>query len=404
MPPNSPASKPATGLAALGRFRVLDLTRVRSGPTCVRVLADFGADVIRIESPPGLDPTQGTMGARDSSDALNLHRNKRSITLNLKEPQSRPILQRLVQSADVVVENYRPDVKHRLGLDYETLSALNPRIILASISGFGQDGPYQKRPGFDQIAQGMGGLMSVTGFPEQGPVRAGIAVADSGTGLYAAIGILTALLEREHSGRGQWVQANLLSTMIALCDFQAARYLIDDVVPPQAGNDHPVTTPMGAFRSADGHFNLGVGNTQQFRTLCDLINRPDLRDHPDYQTNAGRLQARAQLAIELGLAFAQRPTQAWVDLLNDAGVPCGPIYDMQQVFADPQVQHLPTTSTLQHPRRGAIRVLNQPVILKRTPAQVRVTQCEPGEHNDSILTELGFTELDIDQFKQQKVI
>lgn len=395
---------PRSPFAALGRFRVLDLTRVRSGPTCVRVLADFGADVIRIESPPGLDPTQSTLGARDSSDALNLHRNKRSITLNLKEPQARQIFHRLVQTADVVVENYRPDVKTRLGLDYDTLSAINPRVVLASISGFGQDGPYQKRPGFDQIAQGMGGLMSITGFEGQGPVRAGIAVADSTTGLFSAIGILTALIEREQSGRGQWVQANLLSSMIALCDFQAARYLIDGVVPPQAGNDHPVTTPMGAFQSADGYFNLGVGNTQQFRTLCDLIDRPDLRDQPEYQANAGRLKDRALLAVELGKSFARRTTQEWVDLLNAAGVPCGPIYDMQQVFEDPQVQHLPTTTTLEHPRRGPIRVLNQPVILSRTPAQVTRTQCEAGAHNHEILGQLGFSENEIEQFIQQKVI
>ena len=233
---------------------------------------------------------------------------------------------------------------------------------------------------------------------------AGIAVADSTTGLFSAIGILTALIEREQSGRGQWVQANLLSSMIALCDFQAARYLIDGVVPPQAGNDHPVTTPMGAFQSADGYFNLGVGNTQQFRTLCDLIDRPDLRDQPEYQTNAGRLKDRALLAVELGKSFARRTTQEWVDLLNAAGVPCGPIYDMQQVFEDPQVQHLPTTTTLEHPRRGPIRVLNQPVILSRTPAQVTRTQCEAGAHNHEILGQLGFSENEIEQFIQQKVI
>jgi crotonobetainyl-CoA:carnitine CoA-transferase CaiB-like acyl-CoA transferase len=393
----------SAGLAALGRFRVLDLTRVRSGPTCVRVLADFGADVIRIESPPGLDPT-GAINTRDSSDALNLHRNKRSITLNLKEPQAQKILHRLVEGADVVVENYRPDVKTRLGLDYDTLAAINPRIVLASISGFGQDGPYQKRPGFDQIAQGMGGLMSITGFEGQGPVRAGIAVADSTTGLYSAIGILTALLEREQSGRGQWVQANLLSSMIALCDFQAARYLIDDEIPPQAGNDHPVTTPMGVFKSSDGYFNLGVGNTPQFKTLCDILQRPDLRDKPEYQANAGRLKDRALLAQELGKAFAKRTTQEWVDQLNAAGVPCGPIYNMKQVFDDPQVQHLPTTTTLQHPRRGPVRVVNQPVILSRTPAQVKQTQAELGEHNAAVLAELGYSEQEIQQFIQQKVI
>jgi crotonobetainyl-CoA:carnitine CoA-transferase CaiB-like acyl-CoA transferase len=396
-------SSKTAGMHALGRFRVLDLTRVRSGPTCVRVLADMGADVIRIESPPGLDPT-GNMNARDSSDALNLHRNKRSITLNLKETRAREIMQRLVTSADVVVENYRPDVKSRLGLDYETLSAINPRIILASISGFGQDGPYQTRPGFDQIAQGMGGLMSITGFEGQGPVRAGIAVADSTTGLYCAIGILSALLEREQSGRGQWVQANLLSSMIALCDFQAARYLIDGEVPPQAGNDHPVTTPMGVFKSSDGYFNLGVGNTAQFRALCDLIDRPDLRDNPQYQTNAGRLKDRALLAAELGQAFAKRSTEDWVNVLNQAGVPCGPIYNMKQVFEDEQVQHLPTTSSLQHPRRGEIEVLNTPVILSRTPVHVHQTQAELGEHNATVLGELGYSESDIEQFIQQKVI
>ncbi len=400
----SHGSGPTPGPGALGRFRVLDLTRVRSGPTCVRILADFGADVIRIESPPGLDPTQSAPEARDGSDALNLHRNKRSITLNLKAPQAQTILHRLVKSADVVVENYRPEVKQRLGLDYDTLCAINPRIILASISGFGQSGPYRDRPGFDQIAQGMGGLMSVTGMPGQGPVRAGIAVADSTTGLYAAIGILTALLEREQSGQGQWVQANLLSSMIALCDFQAARWLIDGVVPPPAGNDHPVTTPMGTFASRDGHFNLGVGNTRQFHALCDVIGRADLREHPEYQTSAGRLQGRAALRAELERSFGLRSTQAWLDAPDAAGVPCGPILDMQQVFEDPQVQHLPTTTTLAHPRRGPIRVLNTPAILSRTPARVTHTQADSGEHTQDVLTDLGFSPSDIQQFTEQKVI
>ncbi len=401
--PSAPTA-PDPAPSPLGRFRVLDLTRVRSGPTCVRVLADFGADVIRIESPPGLDPTQSSPETRDGSDALNLHRNKRSITLNLKHPQGREILHRLVATADVLVENYRPEVKQRLGFDYDTLCALNRRIILASISGFGQSGPYRDRPGFDQIAQGMGGLMSVTGLPGQGPVRAGIAVADSTTGLYAAIGVLTALLEREQSGVGQWVQANLLSSMIALCDFQAARWLIDGEVPPQAGNDHPVTTPMGTFASADGHFNLGVGNTRQFRQLCEVIDRPDLRDHPEYQTPAGRSQGRAALRAELARSFACKTTQEWVDALNAADVPCGPICNMQQVFEDPQVQHLPTTTMLDHPRRGPIRVLNTPAVLSRTPVRVTRTQSETGEHTRELLTELGYTLEDIQHLIQQKVI
>jgi len=389
---------------ALGRFKVLDLTRIRSGPTCVRVLADFGADVIRIESPAGLDPNEGALGGRDTYDMLNLHRNKRSLTLNLKDPQAREIFHKLVSDADVVVENYRPDVKERLGLDYATLRGINSRIILASISGFGQDGPYRTRPGFDQIAQGMGGLMSVTGLPGQGPVRAGIAVADSGAGVYAAVGVLVALLEREHSGRGQWVQSSLLQSMIALCDFQAARYLIDGDIPPQAGNDHPFATPMGTFQSSDGYFNIGASGTNQYRSLCEIVGRVDLRDEPRYQTNPGRLTDRAFLNNELNSAFAKRSTAEWVNLLNDAGVPCGPIYDMKQVFEDPQVEHLKVSTTLQHPRRGAIRVLNQPVSLSRTPSEVKTTQSELGEHNSEILTELGYSPQQIEEFAQKKVI
>jgi crotonobetainyl-CoA:carnitine CoA-transferase CaiB-like acyl-CoA transferase len=367
-------------------------------------LADFGADVIRIESPAGLDPNEGALGGRDTYDMLNLHRNKRSLTLNLKDPQAREIFHKLVSDADVVVENYRPDVKERLGLDYATLRGINSRIILASISGFGQDGPYRTRPGFDQIAQGMGGLMSVTGLPGQGPVRAGIAVADSGAGVYAAVGVLVALLEREHSGRGQWVQSSLLQSMIALCDFQAARYLIDGDIPPQAGNDHPFATPMGTFQSSDGYFNIGASGTNQYRSLCEIVGRVDLRDEPRYQTNPGRLTDRAFLNNELNSAFAKRSTAEWVTLLNDAGVPCGPIYDMKQVFEDPQVEHLKVSTTLQHPRRGAIRVLNQPVSLSRTPSEVKTTQSELGEHNSEILTELGYSPQQIEEFAQKKVI
>jgi crotonobetainyl-CoA:carnitine CoA-transferase CaiB-like acyl-CoA transferase len=391
-------------VSALGRFKVLDLTRIRSGPTCVRVLADFGADVIRIESPVGLDPNEGALGGRDTYDMLNLHRNKRSLTLNLKTEEGRDIFYKLVRSSDVVVENYRPDVKDRLGIDYKTLCEINPKIILASISGFGQDGPYQTRPGFDQIAQGMGGLMSVTGIAGQGPVRAGIAVADSGAGVYAAVGVLVALLERERSGRGQWVQSSLLQSMIALCDFQAARYLIDGEIPLQAGNDHPFATPMGTFQSSDGYFNIGASGTTQYRSLCEVIGRLDLRDEPRYQSNPERLKDRTFLNDELNKAFAKRTTNEWVDALNDAGVPCGPIYNMKEVFDDPQVKHLDMTATLQHPRRGKIRVVKQPLVLSRTPAKVETTQSELGEHNQDILAELGYSLEQMNELKQKKVI
>src|SRR5690606_3774775 len=278
---------------ALQRFRVLDLSRVRAGPTCVRMLADFGADVIRVEPPPGVDPNEAMFAAdRWSGDFQNLNRNKRSLTLNLKKEEGREILRRLIKDADVVVENWRPDVKKRLGLEYETLAAINPRIILASISGFGQTGPYAGRPGFDQIIQGMGGLMSVTGFPDQGPVRAGLAVADSSTGLYAAIGILTALLEREQSGKGQWVHASLLHSQIAMMDFQAARYLNDGDIPVQVGNDHPTSSPMGLFAASDGDFNLGASGEGNWHRFCKVLDKSEWLDDPEFADEKLRVKHR----------------------------------------------------------------------------------------------------------------
>ena len=390
--------------SALKPFKVLDLSRVRAGPTCVRMLADFGADVIKVESPPGVDPNDGLGGDRDGSDMQNLHRNKRSITLNLKTDEGRAIFMQLAATADVVVENYRPDVKFRLGVDYDSLAKVNPRIVLASISGFGQDGPYVKRPGFDQIAQGMGGLMSVTGVPGEGPMRAGIAVADSSAGLYAAIGIFIALLERERSGRGQWVQSSLLHAMIAMCDFQAARYLMTGKPPPQAGNDHPVSTPMGVFKSSDGYFNIGASGNSQYRTLCETIVRPDLRDHPDYQNNDGRYRDRPRLNAELNKAFADGTTLYWVDKLNAAGVPCGPIYDMREVFDDAQVRHLGAAVPVRHPTLGEIKLVSQPVKLSRTPAAVSYTLPAQGTSNAEVLGALGYGAEQIAALKQKNVI
>ena len=390
--------------SALKRFRVLDLSRVRAGPTCVRMLADFGADVIKVESPPGVDPNDGLGGSRDGYDMQNLHRNKRSITLNLKTDEGREIFMRLVKDADVVVENYRPDVKFRLGVDYEKLKAVNPRIILASISGFGQDGPYVKRPGFDQIAQGMGGMMSITGEPGAGPMRAGIAVADSSAGLYAALGIMIALLEREKSGEGQWVQSSLLHAMIAMCDFQAARFLMTGEIPPQAGNDHPVSTPMGAFKSSDGYFNIGASGTSQYRALCDTIDRADLRDDPRYVGNDGRYKDRPRINAELNQEFGKNTTQFWVNKLNANGVPCGPIYNMKEVFDDEQVKHLGVAAAVKHPKLGDIRIVAQPVKLSRTPAAVSYTLPEQGFNNDEVLSSIGYTSEQIASFKQKKVI
>ncbi|HEY8357286.1 MAG TPA: CoA transferase, partial [Ramlibacter sp.] len=310
--------------AALARFRVLDLSRVRAGPTCVRMLADFGADVIRIEPPPGIDANDNMfVDSRDGGDFQNLNRNKRSLTLNLKQPRGLAVFKRLVEDADVVVENWRPDVKGRLGIDYPALRAINPRIVLASISGYGQDGPYARRPGFDQVIQGMAGLMSVTGHPGQGPLRAGLAVADSSTGLYAALGIFAALLEREQSGEGQWVHTSLLQSQIAMMDFQAARYLNEGVVPVQCGNDHPTASPMGLYRTQDGDLNIGAAGEGNWRRFCEALGRPDWPKDPRFATDRARIENRAALKTEIEAVLQARPLAHWVELLNQVGVPAG---------------------------------------------------------------------------------
>lgn len=389
---------------ALDGLVVLDLTRVRAGPTCCRVLADFGADVIKIEAPPGVDPNENMSGPRHGYDMQNLHRNKRSLTLNLKRPEGREVFLRLVKNADVVVENFRPDVKDRLGIDYETLRRVNKRVILASISGFGQTGPYRDRAGFDQIAQGMGGLMWVTGLPGQGPVRAGVAVADSTAGIYAATGILVALQERERSGEGQWVHTSLLQAQIALCDFQAALYLVDGKVPGQAGNDHPYSTPMGVVETADGFINIGVGGEGHWASFCRAIERPDLMQDPDFATQAERFRNRPRLREILANVFSQRTSAEWLERLEREHVPAGPIYRMDEVFADPQVQHLGMAAPVHHPARGEIRVVGQPVALSRTPASVVSAVPDPGEHTDEILARAGYQAGEIEQLRRAGVV
>jgi crotonobetainyl-CoA:carnitine CoA-transferase CaiB-like acyl-CoA transferase len=390
--------------SALSHLRVLDLTRVRAGPTCCRILADFGADVIKIDAPPGVDPNEGISGARHGYDMINLHRNKRSISLNLKAPEGLAVFMRLTQTADVVVENFRPDVKHRLGVDYEALKAVNPRIILASISGFGQTGPYRGRAGFDQIAQGMGGLMGVTGEPGTPPMRAGIAVADSSAGVMAATGILIALAERERSGAGQWVHTSLLQAQIAMMDFQAARYLIDGTVPPQAGNDHPTTTPMGVVATADGFINIGVGGDGHWRAFCQVIGRPELGAHPDYAKGKDRTRNRPQIKALLAPILKTRTSADWLAALEAAGVPAGPIYKVDEVFADPQVQHLGMAVPVNDRERGDTRVVGPAISLSRTPASVVCSVPEEGEHTDDLLGEVGYTADEIARLRAAKVV
>jgi formyl-CoA transferase len=390
--------------SALSHLRVLDLSRVRAGPSCVRQLADFGADVIKIETPAGLDPNEGMGGARSGSDFQNLQRNKRSMTLNLKRPEALEVFKRLVKTADVVVENYRPDVKFRLGIDYESLAGINPRIILASISGFGQDGPYRDRPGFDQIAQGMSGLMSVTGFPGKGPVRVGAAVADVSAGLLAALGVLTALVERERSGKGQWVQSSLLQAGITLLDFQAARYLKEGEVAPQVGNDHPTSMPTSAYKTADGYINVAASGEGMWQRLCQAMGREDLLERAEFKGQPARAKNRVALNAEINAALAKKTSAEWIDALNKAGVPCGPIYAIDGMWADPQVRHLGVATEVESRALGKFKVVNQAVRLSRTPARVASAAPDIGEHTDEILAELGYAAADIARLRADQAI
>tara|TARA_Y100001936_G_scaffold252951_1_gene315033 strand:- start:87 stop:1163 length:1077 start_codon:yes stop_codon:yes gene_type:complete len=358
--------------------------------------------VIKIEAPP--DGREALGGDRDNSDFQNLHRNKRSLTINLKAEEGREIFHKLVAEADVVVENYRPDVKYRLGADYETLAAINERIILVSISGFGQDGPYGKRAGFDQIAQGMGGLMSITGAPGEGPMRAGIPVADLCAGMFAAQGTMLALLEREVSGKGQWVRTSLLEAMIQMLDFQAARYLKEGIVPGQAGNDHPTNIPTGVFPTSDGHINIAVAGGLMFERCCDALGHPEWVEDELFSTASARSKNRFEMNRVISAVTKTNTSQHWIDLLNKVGCPAGPINSMDQVFADPQVKHLEMAVDVDHPRLGTFGVVNQAIKMSRTPSEVRTATPDQGEHTDAVLSELGYDSETIESLHKNGVV
>jgi formyl-CoA transferase len=396
--PHTPAS------SALDHYTVLDLTRVRSGPTCVRQLADWGADVIKVEMPEALAAGGQMGGARDGSDFQNLHRNKRSLSLNLKSPEGLEIFRKLAITADVIVENFRPGVKHRLGIDYETLSPDNPGLVYASISGFGQDGPYAGRPGFDQIAQGMGGLMSITGQPGQGPMRVGIPVADLTAGLFAAQGILVALLEREKSGKGQWLHTSLLQAQVFMLDFQSARWLIDGETPAQAGNNHPTSIPTGVFKTADGEINISVTGSDIWRRFCTTLGLDELFDHPDFNSEEKRSANRDDLNTHIAAVTKSETSAHWVEALNAAGVPCGPINSIDQTFADPQVRHLGLTAKVTSKALGEMEMVRQPFNLERTPSDLVTAPPECGEHSDEILRDLGYSAAEIAGLRDRQVI
>ncbi|MCK1347722.1 CoA transferase [Bradyrhizobium sp. CW11] len=389
---------------ALSRFTVLDLTRVRSGPTCVRQLADWGANVVKIDALTEDSGGEQPGGPRRGSDFQNLHRNKRAMTLNLKDERGLAVFKRLAAKADVVVENFRPDVKKKLGIDYESLREINPRIVYGSISGFGQDGPYHKRPGFDQIAQGMGGLMSITGAPGEGPMRVGIPVADLTAGLFCAMGILTALLEREVSGKGQWVQTSLLQAQIFMLDFQAARWLMEKEVAKQAGNNHPTSIPTGVFKTSDGYINIATTGGRIWERCAQAIGAPELYSHPDYLTAPARSKNRDALNAEIEQRTLTKSTEAWVRELNEAGVPCGPIYAIDQMFEDEQVKHLAIAQEVPNDEGREIRLVGQPVTLSRTPSRMVARPPEFGEQTEEVLKEFGFGADEIANLKEARVI
>ncbi len=376
---------------ALTGFKLLDLTTARSGPTCVRFLADMGADVIQIVRPSSsLNETRLTI-----FDSENLHRNKRSMVLDLQKPEGKDVFMRLVKDADIVVENYRPDVKHRLGIDYEAVSAVNPRIVYGSISGFGEDGPYKRRPAVDQIIQAMGGMMSITGFPGDPPLRVGIAISDLSAGITLAGGILAALVERSRSGKGQWVHTSLIEAMISMLDFQATRWLIDHEVPGPAGNDHPTVFPSGVFDTAEGQISIAATSNRMWNDFVRVLELPELLEDERFQDRAGRARNREALRVICQERLLTKTALQWTDELNAVGVPAGPIYTVDQTFADPQVQHLHMAAPVESPLYGHLDLLRLAVTLDRTPPSVRTPAPVPGADTEAILRENGFSDAEI---------
>ena len=386
----------------LSKYTVLDLTRARAGPTAVRQMADWGARVIRVEA---IDSAVNTLGFdRDGYDFQNLHRNKRSITLNLKDERGRKILGALVEKADVLVENFRPDVKKRLRIDHESLKEFNPKLIYASISGFGQSGPYSNRPGLDQIAQGLGGLMSITGQPGQGPMRVGIPIADLSAGIFCALGVVLALLQREDTGVGRWVHTSLLESQIAMLDFQAARWLVDGEVPASVGNDHPTIMPAGVFDTSDGQINIQVSGGKMWQSLCDVLGQSALAEQSEFSSEQQRHINRAELKQQIEHLTRRFSTAELIVLLNDAGVPSGPVNNIKETFSDPQVKDLDMVTAIDHARLGGFDQIRSPINLSGLRRNNNVAAPELGADTDAILAEIGMNAQDIKELHEQGVV
>jgi len=404
-------SNPAAAAASQGAGKeqlplhgitVLDLTLARAGPTCVRHLADWGANIIRIEPPE--TASEDLTGRREGFDFQNLHRNKRMIRLNLKAPEGHAAFMRLVEKADVIIENMRAAVKHRLKVSYDDVRKVNPRIVYGSISGFGQTGPYGKRAGVDQIVQGMGGLMSITGLPGQGPVRVGLPIADLTAGNLLALGVSMALFDRTRTGVGKWVHTSLLEAQIFMLDFQASRWLIAKEVAKQAGNDHPTGIPTGVFPSSDGHFNIAASSARVFGRFCEAIGKPEWKDKEEWNTLIKRSAARKEINAAISEITRTKPAAHWVELFEEAGVPCGPIYNIDQMFADPQVKHLGMATPVKSPKHGELNLVANPINMEGLPRKVYDAVAEAGQHTDEILGSVGYTKAEIEKLRANGVV
>ena len=389
----------------LSDYTVLDLTIARAGPTAVRLLADWGANVIRIEPPPDAGLTDVT-GGRLSPDSQNLHRNKRGMTINLKSADGHALFLKLAAKADVVVENFRKDVKYRLGIDYEAVKKVNPGIVYASVSGFGQDGPYSERPGVDQVVQGMSGLMSVTGQPGEGPMRVGIAISDTSAGMFLGQGVLMALLHREKTGEGSWVHTSLLESMLSKLDFQGARYTMAGEVPGQEGNNHPTNSPMGVFHTLDGMVNLAASTNKMFGAFTAAVGQPELAENEMFRNARGRIANRHELWRLINGVTAGMMTAELVELANDAGCPCGPIYDIAEAFEDEHVRTLKMRRTTRREEIGEFDLVRSPINMSTFPVGDHFERPGPvlGEHTDEVLTEMGFNAEDINRLRQAGAI